>query len=190
MLAHFIAWDQPVFFLFQTIQCPAYDLLLGYPTILGNTFFLVSIISVLIFFLDYEKAAEKITTVVFGVLTSYWFVSFLKDHVNRPRPHEIWDNVTLIFGRGYTESFPSGHTATVFAAAYAINTAYKGRMPWLYAVAAWIGITRIYIGVHYPTDVLAGAVIGTACSALAIFFLSKITAHRKKEPGDAAKSAH
>ncbi len=59
-------------------------------------------------------------------------------------------------------SFPSGHTTAMFTMAYVYGAQYpKLRIP-LYALAMSVGLSRIYIGEHYPTDVIAGAVIGTA----------------------------
>jgi undecaprenyl-diphosphatase len=158
-------WDKGIFFAFQKIQSPVMDCLLGYPTLLGNSFFLLSAVIILIFFLDRERAGEKITAVVFTVMTTYWATEFLKDLLARPRPYRLWSEAVLTFGTAWSASFPSGHAATAFAVAHTLNKIYNGKMPWLYAVAAWAGLTRIYTGVHYPTDVLAGAVLGIACSA-------------------------
>ncbi len=61
----------------------------------------------------------------------------------------------------YDSSFPSGHTTAAFAMAYVYGDQYpKLRIP-LYIAAASVGISRIYVGEHYPSDVLAGAVLGT-----------------------------
>jgi undecaprenyl-diphosphatase len=169
-------WDHAVFFAFQRIQSSTLDVVLGYPTLLGDTFLLLSVLLVGILFLDRDKVAEKITLCVFAVLTTYWVVTLLKDFFGRPRPWELWPGVALTFGKAANPAFPSGHTAVAFAAAYTLNRIYPGKMSWLYAVAGWVGITRIYTGVHYPTDVLAGAVVGIACAIVATALFNKRTA--------------
>ena len=172
VLSYLQQWDHDIFFLFQRIQCPALDAVLGFPTILGETFFLLSAVTVLILCLDRDKPAEKIMICTVALLLTCWVVIYLKDFFGRPRPAELWHGVARTFGKAGGPAFPSGHTAAVFAAAYILNKLYAGKMPWLYAVAAWVGVTRIYTGVHYPTDIPAGAVVGIACAALTQWILN------------------
>jgi len=173
VLQSLLEWDKHIFFYFQKVQCAFLDYLLGFPTLLGDTVVLLSVTAVMILFLDRKKTSQKITFAVFTILSSYWVVSFLKDYFHRPRPYEFWKNVVLTFGKAPSESFPSGHTAAAFAVAHLLNRLYQGKMPWLYGIAAWVGITRIYTGVHYPTDVVAGAIVGVGCSILTEFLLKR-----------------
>ncbi|MHB1516770.1 MAG: phosphatase PAP2 family protein [Acidimicrobiales bacterium] len=62
-----------------------------------------------------------------------------------------------------TSSFPSGHTLAAFCAAAVMSRHGRGRSnAALFAVAVWVGLSRIHLGAHHPSDVLGGAVIGTA----------------------------
>jgi undecaprenyl-diphosphatase len=63
-------------------------------------------------------------------------------------------------------SFPSGHTASAFGVALAFVDVHSALGPWACALAAGIGLSRVYLGAHYPLDVAAGAVLG-GCGALA-----------------------
>ena len=84
----------------------------------------------------------------------------LKPFVARIRPCDVNTAVQLLIERPLDYSFPSGHTASSFAAASAL---YFGRKKlWIPAavLAGLIGFSRLYLYVHYPTDVLAGALIG------------------------------
>ncbi len=79
----------------------------------------------------------------------------------RPRPLLALYDVKIVDSPLFTNSFPSGHTITAFALAVAC-TAFSPKLGWfLYPLAVLIGISRIYIGVHYPFDVLYGAALGT-----------------------------
>jgi membrane-associated phospholipid phosphatase len=80
-------------------------------------------------------------------------------HRHRPFEHQIGPSLR-------THSFPSGHSATAFAGATMLAYfAPRARVP-LYALAVLIAYSRLYNGVHYPTDVLAGAALGTATALL------------------------
>jgi membrane-associated phospholipid phosphatase len=80
-------------------------------------------------------------------------------HRHRPFEHQIGPSLK-------THSFPSGHTTTAFAGATMLAAlAPRYRVAW-YALACLIGYSRLYNGVHYPTDVLAGALLGSATALL------------------------
>ena len=86
----------------------------------------------------------------------------LKPLAARPRPFEVNMGVRLLIEAPKDFSFPSGHTGASFAAAAALF--FVGSRGWIPAavLAALIGFSRLYLYVHYPTDVLAGALLGIA----------------------------
>lgn len=105
---------------------------------------------------------------------------FLKRAFARTRPYEVVEGLVLLTKKATDFSFPSGHTASSFAAATAICCTLKGsRARWLaLAFAALMGFTRLYIGIHYPTDVICGALSGALCG-YAAFRLMKLARSKR-----------
>lgn len=96
----------------------------------------------------------------------------LKPLVNRTRPYDLLGYETIIPALS-DPSFPSGHTAASFAAATAIYAIDKRWGTAAYLFAAVMGFSRLYLGVHFPTDVLAGAVCGVAAAKAALWLLER-----------------
>jgi undecaprenyl-diphosphatase len=96
----------------------------------------------------------------------------LKNVVARPRPFETIAGLTVLGGFPSGFSFPSGHASSSFAGASALAFGFgkRGAIA-AYVVAALIAASRVYIGVHYPSDVLAGAVIGVICAVVVCRFM-------------------
>ena len=91
----------------------------------------------------------------------------LKPLVQRTRPWLVVEGLTALVAEHDMNSFPSGHTSAALAAA----TACWGTLPskWrgiILALAVLMGLSRLYVGVHYPSDVLAGALVGAFCGSL------------------------
>lgn len=94
----------------------------------------------------------------------------LKKSVNRTRPFlKIETLYTKKIGID-VYSFPSGHTTAAFSICVMVSFFFPETAPFLILLASGIGISRMYLGVHYPSDVMAGMLVGTLTSFL-IFFL-------------------
>lgn len=97
----------------------------------------------------------------------------LKPLFMRPRPYEgLMIDLLIPAPGGY--SFPSGHTTSSFAAASALVMAGNPAGIPALILAALIAFSRMYLYVHYPTDILGGVVVGTVCSAAVGWVIDKI----------------
>ena len=164
------------------LQCPFMDdFVKALSKIAGNYGHLWVVLGiVLLIFRKTRKAG-------FSVLLSYALVYLtgqlgLKDLIARERPCSIDTAVQLIVSRPSSYSCPSTHTAWAFAAATAVFMHKKSWGLLLCIPAAVIGFSRLYLFVHFPTDVLLGAVLGILMGVLAavtVRAVSKGIARRK-----------
>jgi len=115
-----------------------------------------------------------ITTVLLLILTitvADQVSSFvIKPMVGRMRPCHVLEGVRLLIGCGGGKSFTSSHATNNFAMAVLIAHFYPKARTYLLIWAGLVAFSRVYVGVHYPSDIVGGAVLGSAI-ALAIIFL-------------------
>lgn len=100
---------------------------------------------------------------------------FLKNIVARTRPYEVIDGLTRLVGEQSDFSFPSGHTSSAFSVAVVMFMLMpkKYGVPAL-IVATLIAYSRLYVGVHYPSDVIGGLIIGILAAAICVAIYKKI----------------
>ncbi len=104
----------------------------------------------------------------------------LKYAVNRPRPYVTYPDLQP-YKKFNDQSFPSGHTSIAFCSAASISLCYPR---WYvivpsYTWASLVAYSRMYLGVHYPSDVLAGAIVGTGSAWLSLKGNQWLQHHKK-----------
>ena len=112
--------------------------------------------------------------IVLSVAISAIVANLLKYAVDLPRPYEIYPFIVKLSSGG-SPSFPSGHTADAFAFVVALGLVYR---KWYFFIpclvwAALVGYSRMSLGVHFPSDVLAGAIIGIVCAFVCVEFVKR-----------------
>lgn len=149
----------------KQMRNPFFDFLFYHITNIGGAISLITITALLIFF---GKGKYKVLgiKIAFALILSGIIVQILKRIFTRSRPYWILKNLNTygIDLRDY--SFPSGHSAASFAVAVIIALNFPKISIVVIMLALLIAISRIYLAVHYPTDVAAGIIIGIVSSLL------------------------
>ena len=156
------------------------DLWLANATWLGNGWVAFPIAVVLIVWQAREHARRNLTTLALAGIVGGIVLNLVKQvaHTERPLAHFAQAiaagqvTVHVVFERLYQNSFPSGHTQTAFTVATVLMYVFRDRSIWLrlalIAIACIIGLSRIYVGAHFPSDVLAGAALGYGTATLCV----------------------
>lgn len=110
-------------------------------------------------------------TVLLDVLPPLWITAGLvegpvKSVFRRQRPFSSVVRAIVVGKRPGNYSFPSGHSAAAFGGAYLLTRHYPQLAPLFYTIASLVAFSRVYLGAHYPGDVLSGAIVGTALASL------------------------
>jgi undecaprenyl-diphosphatase len=95
-----------------------------------------------------------------AIAVADWCAAGLKALVDRERPSMVYARPEPLVPAAHDASFPSGHAATSFAAATILAFAMPRLAPLVFLLAAAVAFSRVYVGVHYPLDIIAGAALG------------------------------
>ena len=148
-VTHRIGWlDHPIFFLSAT-------------GLYGAVWVFIALILALVRRMLWRDLGRLVLVLLVTTMATDYV---LKPAIHRARPFQTTPDVAVIGQHSDTASFPSGHAATAVAGAIVFTRLRPagGAFWWLLAVA--IGYSRVYLGVHYPLDVVAGALVGAACA--------------------------
>ena len=176
-----INFDVAVYQFFESIANPVLDQIMKIITFLGDDgiFWIALSIALLI-----PKKTRKFGIYILGGLAVATVINNLglKELFARPRPFnfENWPETYKYVYPGLVEkphslSFPSGHTSTSLGAAlpFLMKANKKASIP-VFILAILIGLSRIYLHVHYPTDVFAGMIVGIVAGLIAVVLLDKL----------------
>ena len=163
----------------QTIHTPLLDKILAFITSLGNAGIIWIVLAVVLLILP--KTRKTGIIVAAALLMDLILCNLiLKNLVARVRPYDVKTAIAILIKKPLDFSFPSGHTAASFAAMTALFLA-KMKKAWIAALvlAVLIAFSRLYFYVHYPTDVLGGAVVGILSGIIGYAIVEKIDKRRK-----------
>ncbi|HAK42523.1 MAG TPA: phosphatase PAP2 family protein [Clostridium sp.] len=141
-------------------RCKFLDKVMPYITFLGSATFCM--IFVVITVMSKNKGIKNLGILSsLSVITSGGITHFLKRIKNRIRPYIKFPTLNIKKVGVDDYSFPSGHTTAAFSIGVSVALSFTGLAIVSLVIASLVGFSRIYLGVHYPTDVGAGVVVGT-----------------------------
>lgn len=165
---------QILLFIQDSIRNPVLTPITVFITRLGDAGIVWIIITL---FLLFRRSTRKIGWMSAAALVIDLVICnlILKNQIARIRPYDVIDTLTPLVPKLSDYSFPSGHSAASFACAVVCfrNLPKKAGVPIL-ILAVLISVSRLYVGVHYPTDVLGGIVIGIISAFLGEWVIRRI----------------
>lgn len=167
-------------FIQNHLRNPVLDVMFSYVTRLGDGgIFWIALSLLLIIF----KRTRKIgITMALSILIGFVVGNLLlKNIFARTRPYDINTEIQLLVGKPHDFSFPSGHTLVSVESAVSVFLYNKRWGTAAIITAALVALSRLYLYMHYPTDVLFGAILGVLTAFAAFIATNKIYSKRKKD---------
>ncbi len=180
-----VGWDLSLFRILNEVPPGVASVL----TPLVHLFLPVGIVIVVVLIAGYVVAwSRSVLPVAAGAVAAgvaWALANVAKVIANRPRPYQVVTDAVLRQPPAHGTSFPSSHTAVTVAVVLALVPFLPRVLAWVaIAYAVLVGWSRVYLGVHYPLDVLAGAGIGMAVGGLVLLALGVLL----RRAGEAAQS--
>ena len=150
--------DTSLFFLInQGLQNSFFDLIM--PFITQRYYILFALLAIPAFIKDRRKGFFILCLSLISFAIADAGANMLKHLFERPRPCQALENVRLLVGCGGSFSFPSNHAVNAFAIAATFSHFLRKTAVPMLLIAVLVALSRIYVGVHYPSVVIAGAVL-------------------------------
>lgn len=164
----------------QSIRSPVVDMVMTFITRLGNAGAVWIVLAVILLIIPKTRRSGAVLAAALCV-DALLCNGILKTLFGRIRPYDVNTSVRLLIARPVDFSFPSGHTAISFAAVTALMMAGERKL-WKPAlvIAVLIAFSRLYLYVHYPTDILGGVIVGGAAGYIGYLIVEGLGQWKKK----------
>ncbi len=165
----------------QKIHTPIIDILMCGITRLGDAGMIWILLCIVLLLMP--KTRKSGMVLLAALLADLLICNvILKPTIQRIRPFDVITDIELLVKRPLDYSFPSGHTAASFTSVMALYLAGEKKL-WIPALvlAVLIAFSRLYLYVHYPTDVLGGMIIGVISGALGYWLVQKAEESKKRK---------
>ncbi|NWF52926.1 MAG: glycosyltransferase family 39 protein [Nitrospirae bacterium] len=174
--------DTLIFFFFnRDLQNRFFDIIM--PFITEKSYLLVLPLTLWFFYKDRKKAIVAFVLALASFALSDWVSEVLKNFIQRQRPCNVLEGVHLIVGCSRSYSMPSNHAINIFAFTMPFIVLLKNEIRYAFIIIALlIGFSRVYVGVHYPSDVVVGGLLGTGIAISIISLYRMVLENYFKRP--------
>ena len=164
--------------IYKNLKCDFLDFLMPIVTHLGTGgVFWIIIAIILIITKKYRRAGIiMLSGMLLGLIIGNLII---KNLVARTRPYDINTNVKLLTSKPFEYSFPSGHTLVSVISATILTLTSKKFAIFAIPIALLVAFSRLYLYVHFPTDVLGAIILGVAIGVFTFFYANKIMDNKK-----------
>lgn len=173
MIGAILNFDEAaLLFIQETLRCTFLTPIMIFITRLGDTGFIWILLGLALLFP--KKTRRGGFDMLICLLVAFIINDLmLKDWIARIRPYEVIEGLDILIAPETSFAFPSGHTNSSFACAMALTLAFGKKGAWSYVLAVLIALSRLYVGVHYPTDIIGGMIVGTLSACITYYLLKR-----------------
>jgi undecaprenyl-diphosphatase len=174
-----VGWDRSLFRVLNEVPAGAVSVLTPLSRLFLPTGIIVVVVLAIVYVVARNRSVLPVVTAVVAAAVAWLLVHAAKAIADRPRPYQVVADAVLRQSPAHGTSFPSSHTAVTLAVAIALAPFLARPLAWAgIGYAALVGWSRVYLGVHYPLDILAGAGIGMAAAGVILLAVGTLLRHQ------------
>lgn len=158
----------------KTLANPLFDSAMPYITEVKHWYIFYAFVILWLLIKGGAKGRTVAILLIIFVFAADQSSNFIKEYLGRLRPCKTLPDVNLLVGCAGSFSLPSNHAVNNFGAAYLISKFLPRFKLLAYVIAILMGVSRVFVGVHYPFDIVAGALYGTLVAFVLIYIFNFI----------------
>ena len=178
------SWDARLFRILNQVPPAAASVLTPLSHLFGPAGIIAVVLLTVVYVVARNRSVLPVAATAVAACAAWVLANVAKVIADRPRPYQVMAGAVLRQQPAHGTSFPSSHTAVTLAVVIALVPFLARPLAAAGIAYAWPGWSRVYLGVHYPLDVLAGAGIGMAVGGVILLALQALLRRRGRPAND------